>query len=82
MKAQHTNAEKAQALSRSTLRMADICILLDCGKERAVREARDFRDWCKENGHHLYGKDVPTELFIEYRHINEARIIKYAKLGF
>lgn len=83
MKANHSNKEKAAALARSSLRVKDIQILLDCGPRRATEVAKDFRRWFEEElGRPLYPGRIPTEHFIVYASIPEARILKYAREGY
>ena len=83
MKANHSNKEKAAALARSSLRVKDIQILLDCGPARATEVAKDFRRWFEEElGRPLYPGQIPTEHFIVYASIPEARILKYAREGY
>lgn len=83
MKANHTNKEKAAALAKSSLRVKDIQILLDCGANKASEVAKDFRRWFEEElGRPLYPGQIPTEHFIVYASIPEARILKYAREGY
>lgn len=83
MRVHYTNKQKAEALAKSSLRIKDIQILLDCGSARAAEIAKDFRRWFEEElGRPLYPGQIPTEHFIVYASIPEARILKYAREGY
>lgn len=78
-----TAQEKATVLAKTNLKTKDIQILMECGQQKALKIAQEFRSWfAEEKGYPLYGKQIPTEHFITYAGINEDRILKYAKQGF
>ena len=77
----HTNQEKAKVLSQPVLKVKDIRILLDCGSKRATDNARQFREWFKQqNGYETY--QIPTEEWITCNSYNEKRVLHYASLGY
>ena len=77
----HSAKEKASSLSRTTLRVKDIKILMDCGDLKASKFASSFKQWFfEQNGYETYC--IPTEEFIQYTHYPEKRVLKYAELGF
>jgi hypothetical protein len=77
----HTNKEKAIVLSQSVLRIKDIRILLDCGPNVASDTAKEFKRWYEQKTGYAT-KQVPTEMFIQYKKINEKRILQYAERGY
>lgn len=77
----YSNIEKLQELNRLELGTASLCILFDCGRNKALALKRQVQQKIIESGKLLPHEDkVPTATAIRLLMIDEARIRKLAAM--
>ena len=78
----YTIQEKIDILSKQTLKIKDVCILFDCGYQKARKMADQFYIWYENRyGHKPYDNTIPTSEFVMFSGFDEGRVLRYVQNG-